>query len=283
MKFGSSQWLDVAKKGWARASQDNIGLVAAGVAFYAFLAMIPLMAAIILSYGLLADPQTIAAHMDKVFQMLPGEAASLVQGQLAGIVETSSAKKGLGLALALGAAYFSARGGAGAMILALNIAFDCKDGRSFVSRNITAIAITLGAAVGIVLMVVAVAAFGALGALWPNAPAIVLFLVKAATYLVLALAVATGAALLYRFGPACKTAPLRWLSPGSALAAVALVVLTLGFGFYVSNFGNYNAAYGSLGAVVVLLTWLWLSAYMILLGAEFDAALINRSDTPGTI
>ncbi|WP_239805935.1 YihY/virulence factor BrkB family protein [Croceicoccus hydrothermalis] len=272
-------WIAAAKQAWARGGDDNISLIAAGVAFYGFLAMVPLMAATVLTYGLIADPQSVAAQMQSLAQDLPGSAAELVQDQLSAVVESSSSKKGLGLILALLVALFSARKGAGALIIALNIAYECKEGRGFIAKNLTAIAVTVGGALIALLSVGAIAALGFLDGLLAAAPAVFAPLGKILAYIVLAAAITGGAALLFRYGPACETAALKWLTPGSVLAAVGIVIATLLFGYYVSNFGNYNATYGSLGAVIVLLTWMWASAYILLLGAEMNAALIASNAT----
>ncbi len=264
-------WVHGAKTGWARASEHNIALIAAGVAFYWFLAMIPLIAAAVLTYGLVAQPETIASHMDAIARMLPGEAAALVQDQMQAAIQGSDQSQGIGLAVSLGLALFGARNGAGSLMLALNVAYECKDARSFVQRNLVALAITAACAIGALLAAGAMALLGLLGNwLWDNI--VVAQLLSVLTYVVLGAFLALAAGLLYRFGPACGTGPLRWWAMGPIAAAVGIGLLTLGFGIYVTNFGNYNATYGSLGAVVVLLTWLWLSAYMLLLGAELDAA-----------
>ncbi|MDT0575123.1 YihY/virulence factor BrkB family protein [Croceicoccus sp. F390] len=267
--------VNIARQTWSRASDDNIGLIAAGVAFYSFLAMIPLMAATILIYSLVADPPAISAHLRAIAGHLPGEAARLVEQQLTSVVQTSSSKKGVGLLVSLAIALFGARKGAGSLMTGLNITFACKEDRGFIAQNLTGIAITIGFAVMAVLVVIAIATLGALGELWPAGPPAVISLGKLSANLVLAAAIAGGAALLFRFGPACRKAPLKWLSPGSVLTAAGMVLLTIGFGFYVANFGNYNATYGSLGAVVVLLTWIWLSAYILLLGGELTATLLE--------
>lgn len=266
-----TSWVRAAKTGWARASEHNIALIAAGVAFYWFLAMIPLIAAAVLAYGLVAQPETIASHMDSIARMLPGEAASLVQDQMQATIEGSDKSQGIGLVVSLALALFGARNGAGSLILALNVAYECKEARGFIERNLVALGITAACAVGAILAAGAMALLGLLGNwLWDNV--VVAQLLSVLTYVVLGLFLAIAAGLLYRFGPACGSGALRWWAMGPIAAAVGIGLLTLGFGIYVTNFGNYNATYGSLGAVVVLLTWLWLSAYMLLLGAELDAA-----------
>ena len=270
-------WKDVFVRTWSEAGDDNVGLVAAGVAFYAFLALVPLLGAIVLSYGLVADPKTVVHNMQGLTSVMPSDAAKLIGEQLMNVVKTSGSKKGLGLLLALGLAVFGARSAAGSIVTALNIAYEEKEKRSFIIVNLLALAITAAGVIVAVLAVVAIAALGHLETLLPTAPGFILVLGKLLSYVALALAGAAGAATLYRYGPSRTKPRWVWLTPGSILAALLWMVLTLGFGIYVANFGNYNATYGSLGAVVVLLTWLYLSSYILLFGAELNSELEHQT------
>ena len=273
----SAGWKAVLIRTWREAGSDNIGLLAAGVAFYGFLAMVPLLGAIVLSYGLIADPRTVLQNINGMTSVMPADAAKLIGEQLMNVVKTSGDKKGLGLLLALALALFGARNGAGAIVTALNITYDEEEKRGFVRLNLLALAITLGAVVVAILVVVAIAALGYLEDLFPNAPAILLGAGKILSYLLVALAGAAGAATLYRYAPNRDAAQWVWLTPGSLVAAILWLILTIGFGVYVSQFGNYNATYGSLGTVVVMLTWLYLSSYVLLLGAELNSELEQQT------
>lgn len=269
-------WIAVAKRSWAEASDDNIGLVAAGVAFYGFLAIVPLLGAVVLSYGLLAEPETVIANVRTLAAAMPADAARLVGEQLMNVVETSEGKKGFGLLLALALALFGARNGAGAVVTALNIAYEEKEKRSFVRLTLVNLAITLAAVLAAIAAGLAVTALAALESLLPQAPGVAV-LGKIVSYLLLMLVAAAAAATLYRYGPSRARARWTWITPGSLLTAAGWVLLTLGFGIYVANFGNYNATYGSLGAVVVLLTWLYLSSYLLLFGAELNSELEHQT------
>lgn len=276
----------LAKRAWAESSHDNIGLIAAGVGFYGFLALVPLLGAIVLTYGLFAEAATVARHVRALFSVLPQDAAKLIGGMLDTVIKTSSNKKGLGLVVALALALFGARSAAGAVITALNVAYEQQETRGFLRLNLLALAIT-GAAVGMFAMgAAAMAALGYLHLAFPTAGAVAGAVSKIVSSLVLAVLAAAVAAGLYRFGPAGEDRQWRWLTPGSIVFAVTWVLLTAGFGFYVANFGHYGATYGSLGAVVVLLTWLYLSAYALLYGAELNCAIEQQSGpqrerTPG--
>ncbi len=270
-------WKQVAIRTWKESSSDNVGLIAAGVAFYGFLALVPLLGAIVLTYGLVAEPETVIHNMQALAAVLPGEAASLIGEQLMNVVQTSSGKKGFGLLLALALALFGARNGAGAIITALNIAYEEEETRGFIRVNLLALAMTAAAVVVAILALIAITALGYLHELFPGTPAFLLALGKIITYVLLTLAGAAAAATLYRYGPARKKARWVWLTPGSLVAAVLWVLLTLAFGIYVANFGNYDATYGSLGAVVVLLTWMYLSSYILLFGAELNSELEHQT------
>lgn len=269
--------LAIARRALAETGADNIGLIAAGVAFYGFLALVPLLGAIVLVYGLVASPHIVMQQMASLTAIVPDDIARLVGEQLMNVVETSDGKKGLGLLLALVLALFGARSGAGAIITALNVAYDEEERRGFLRVNLLGVAITAGAVLTMMLALVAVAALGYLQSLIPGAPAAVILAGKIGAYLGLVLAGAAAAATLYRFGPCRRSVRWVWLTPGSILAALLWLALTVGFGIYVANFGNYNATYGSLGAVVVTLTWLYLSSYVLLFGAELNAEFEHQT------
>lgn len=269
-------WKDILIRTWREASTDNIGLVAAGVAFYAFLAIVPLLGATVLTYGLIASPRTVLTNVGSLAQILPSDIATLIARQLLEIVEASSGKKGLGVLIALAVALFGARNAAGSIIIALNIAYEEEEKRGFFKVTALALAITASA---VVLALLAMAAIGLLqfiGQLLPNAPLLAL-VSKLVTPVVVAIAAGAAAAALYRYGPSRENARWSWLTPGSLFSAVGWLAATAGFGVYVTRFGNYNATYGSLGAVVALLTWIYLSAYIFLFGGELNSEIEHQT------
>ena len=270
-------WWQVLKRSWAESGDDNIGLIAAGIAFYGFTTIVPLLASIVLVYGLVADTDTVVSNIRALFGVLPDDAARLIGDQLATVVGTSEGKKGFGLVVALGIALYGGTKGASSVITGLNIAYEQRETRGFVALNLLAFGVTAGAVLLGLTAALSTAAFALLDSLIPGAPDIVLTGVRLLSYLVLALIAMTAAACLYRFGPNREKAKWMWLTPGSVAATVVWLAATFGFGFYVSRFGNYGATYGSLSAVIVLLTWLWLSAYVFLLGAELNAELEHQT------
>lgn len=275
-------WRAVVVRTFREASSDNVGLVAAGVAFYAFLALFPLLGAAVLTYGFVAEPASVLRHMNALTTMLPTDVARVVGDQLLSVVQTSGGKKGLGLLLALAVALFGARNAVGAIITALNIAYEEEEKRGFFRTNLLALGITACAVLALVIAAIAVAVLGYLDELMPTSNRFLIAGGKALSYVLFALAAATGAAALYRYGPSRDTARWAWLTPGSLLFAVASVILTLAFGFYVARFGNYGATYGSLSAVVVVLTWLYLTSYALLFGGELNSELEHQTEQDTT-
>lgn len=256
------------RSGWSRAGEGNIGIIAAGVAYYGFLALVPLIAAAILTYGLVVDPATIAAHGEGLARMLPGAAGELVAQQFASVAENRSGAHGLGLAAAIALSLFGARVAAGALITALDIAFGAGGGRGFLKSNLLALAITGAAVIGLGL--VAAALTLATTGLAGEAGAL-------ASFAVIGMAGYGGAVLAYRTVPDVPDIPAAAAGRGAALFAAGWLAASAGFGLYAGNFANYDATYGSLGAVVVFLTWLWLSAWLLLLGAHIAAASTVRA------
>ncbi|WP_241233594.1 YihY/virulence factor BrkB family protein [Altericroceibacterium xinjiangense] len=270
-------WKDAFVASYKEANDDNLAIVAAGVGFYSFLSLVPLLASVVLIYGLVVDSETVARHVSSMSSMLPGSATELVRTQLESIVSGPDSSKGFGLVVALGLALFSARNAAGAVIIALNIAYDVEDDRSFFKRVLLALAITIGGILGAGLVLGATTAITMLGSLMPDLGGGTQIALKIGTYVLLFLLGMAAAATLYRFGPNRAEPRWKWVTPGSFFAAAGWLLVTIGFGIYVNNFGNYDATYGTLGAVVVLMTWMWLSAYVLLFGAELNDAVRKQA------
>jgi membrane protein len=268
-----SGWKQILVRTWKEAGDDDVGLLAAGVAFYFFLAFVPLLASIVLTYGLIADPSTVAEHIRALAQSLPREAAAIIGDQLQAITGEKEASHGLGLLLAIGLAIYGASKGAGAIVKALNIAYEVKESRGFIKTALLALAITVGLMVIIAAATAAGSAIGFIEHLLPFSSPVVHVLLQIVSALFAVAAVGLGIALLYRYGPDRPDAPWAWVTPGSAAATLLWVAASTGFGLYVSNFGNYNATYGSLGGVVVFLTWLYITSYVLLMGGELNSEL----------
>jgi membrane protein len=275
-------WKQVIRRTWQQIWIDNVWLVAAGVAFYGFLAVVPLLAAIILTYGLLADIGTVIDTMRALFHILPNDIAKLLSDQVIGIVHTSEGKKGVGLIIALGIALYGSSNGASAIITALNIAYEEREKRPLWEYYLLTLAITVGVVITALLALAASAVVATLEDFLPRAADPVILLGKAAAYLAMTLAGAAIAATLYRFAPSRSQARWEWITPGSIFTAIAWLLLTIVFGFYVSKVANYAATYGSLAAVAGLLTWMYLSSYAFVIGAELNREIEHQTAKDST-
>lgn len=276
-------WRSVIKETWAESTRDNISLVAAGTAFWGFAAIAPILAAIVLTYGIVATPETVSANIRSLFSMMPPDAAKLISEQLARVVETSADKKGWGVALALLLAIYGGTQGAFAIMSALNIAYEEDEKRGLFRLYLIAFAITAAAVVLAIGAGTSTAVVAFVDGLLPGAPTPILTAIRLVSYLILGLLAITAAALLYRFAPDRRPAKWIWLTPGSLLATLLWLIATTGFAVYVAHFAYYGATYGSLSAVVVLLFWLWLTAYAFLLGGELNSQLERRTVKDTTI
>ena len=279
----SRAWKDIALSTWKESGEDNLGLVSAGVAFYAFLAFVPLLTALVLSYGLIAEPSSVVGHMSTLTSVMPQNAAEIIGEQLQSMTETAGAQKGFGLIIALGIALYGATKGATSIMTALNIAYDVSDDRSFIKKTALSFAMTGGALLALLLAILAISASNMAQDLLPALSGVTQVVIKLVFWSHAAASVVLLLAVIYRYGPNRPDAPWRWITPGSAFATLAWLAATAGFGLYVSNFGSYNATYGSLGAVIVFLTWLYLSAYIVLLGAELNSELEQRAAKPRSV
>ena len=275
-------WKDIAVRTYTRSWDDNVGLVAAGVAFYGFFALVPLLGIIVLIYGFVAEPATVIGNVRAMTDILPNDVAGLIGDQLMNAVLTSEKTKGFGLLAAIALAAYAGTNGAGAMITALNIAYEEKEKRSLIRFYVVAMVITIAAVAVALLALAAIATVAYLENFLPQASPAGVAIGKAASYLLLALAAAAIVATLYRYAPSREDARWEWITPGSVVAAVTWLVLTVAFGFYVSRLTDYSATYGSLGAIVGLLTWLYLSAYVFVFGAELNSEIEHQTAEDST-
>ena len=272
-------WRDVVKQTWIEAGEEDLGLVAAGVAFYAFLALVPLITAIVLTYGLVAAPEDVARHISVLAGTMPDEAAAIVGRELNNTVEAAESTLGVGLLVSLALAIYGAMRGASALIRALNVVFNVEESRPFIWHTAASVAMTLGFVAVFVLASLAISTLAFLQSLLPELGNTVRTVVQVAVWLGAALAASVTIAAIYDFAPNRDVTQRRWLTPGSALATIVWIAATFGFAFYVRNFGSYSTTYGALGAVIIFLTWLYLSAYILLLGAELNQVLERRRVT----
>ena len=275
-------WSDIAKRTWTRTWQDNVGLVAAGVTYYGFLALVPLLGIIVMLYGIVADPATVVTNVRAVTTVLPPDVALFIADQLIAAVRTTRETKGLGIIVALLIALYGGTNGAGAIITALNIAYEEKEKRSLGRFYLMAVTMTVAAVLVAVVALVAVTTLAFLGTFAPAASPLLVVVAKIGGYCLLTIAAAAVAATLYRFAPSREDARWRWITPGSLFAAITWLLLSLLFSFYVTRITNYNATYGSLGTIILLLTWIYLSAYALIFGAELNSEIEHQTATDST-
>jgi len=258
----------------AETDRDRVIPVAAGVAFYALLSVVPMLTALISVFGLISSPEEVPQQLASVTGVLPAEAATLVTRQATRIAAAANGTLSLTALIALAIALWSANGGTKALIEALGIAYDVKESRGFVRLNLVALGFTLGAIVTVVVLGSAVAALPFILDWVGGMAQIVVLLLRWPVIFALLLAVL---AVLYRWAPNREDVAWVWISPGAVVAAIGIILGSVGLGWYVSNFGNFDETYGSLAAVVILMLWMWLSTVMVLVGAEVNAVLERRS------
>jgi len=273
-------WKDIIPNVYTSIGKHRVIALAAGVTFYSILAIFPAIAALVGIYGLFADPTTISTHLDTLAGLLPGGAIDVIKDQLIRIASHGKSTLGLTFLVGLGVSLWTANAGLKALFDALNLVHEAEEDRGYVKLNIVSLAFTI---LGIIFAVLALAIVIAMPVIL-NAAGLggaTELIVKLVRWPILFLVVALVLALIYRYVP-CRANPRwRWITWGSAFASLAWISLSALFSWYAANFGSYNATYGSLGAIMGFMVWLWLSTIVVLLGAELDAELEDRT-THGT-
>lgn len=275
-------WRDIVWRVYERVMNDNISLIAAGVAFYGLMGLFPGIAALMAIGGLWLEPGTVAGQIQELVAILPTDAAQIIIDQAKAVAGSDEAGLGLAAIIGLGTALYSSSRGVASIVTGLNVAYEEKEKRKFLTVFGMTIVLTIFL-IGILILTVAtiialpvILDFVRLGVLaedivlvlrWPILMAVMIFAL----------------AVLYRWGPSRNPPKWRWVTPGAALACALWIVGTFGFSFYVGNFGSYNETFGTLGGVIVLLLWMWLSAFIVLLGAEFDAEMEAQTRKDSTV
>jgi membrane protein len=263
-------WKDILWRTYEEFNKDRVMSVAAGVTYYALLALFPAIAALVSIYGLFADPGTIQDHLNTLSGVLPSGALDIIREQVTRIASQGGGTLGFGFVFGLGLSLWSSNAGMKAIFDALNIVYGEEEKRSFIKLNLLSLSFTLGAIAfilialaGIIVLPIVLNFIGlGSGTEW---------LVSLARWPILLIGVIFGLSLIYRFGPSRDKAEWRWVTPGGIVAAVLWLAVSMLFSWYVANFGSYNETYGSLGAVIGFMTWIWLSTIVVLLGAEINA------------
>ena len=274
-------WWDIVRRVFQKLIAQNVSILSAGVAFYAMLALFPALGAIVTTYALIADPSDVPEHFNQLSGILPPDVASIIDRQLTAL---ASRNQGLGLQLVLGLlfAIWSARRGVDALVRAITVAYDEKETRNILKMNALTYVLTFGA---VMLLVTTIALLVALPTALAFLPlsALTTFAARAGSWVIFFGVMIFAISLLYRFAPPRRSARWRWLSPGAFLATVLWVAGSAGFSLYVTSFGNYNETYGTLGAIIVLLLWFFLSAFSIVLGAATNAEMEHQTARDTTV
>jgi membrane protein len=268
-------WKDIFWRVYQEIGKDRIVAVAAGVTFYGLLALFPAIAAIVSLYGLFADPSTINEHLAKLSGLLPGGATDIISEQVKRIASKGGGTLGLTFFTGLAISLWSANAGMKAVFDALNVAYGEEEKRGFVMLNLQSLAFTFAMiaflllAIGGIVVIPVILKFFWLGK--------VEWLISFLRWPVLYLGVLFALACLYRYGPSRDKPQWRWVTWGSAIAGAVWLIGSMLFSWYVANFGNYNETYGSLGAVIGFMTWMWLSTTIVLIGAEINAEIEHQT------
>jgi membrane protein len=262
-------WMDILLRAWKNTSEKNLSLVAGGVAYYLLLALFPALAALVSIYGLVANPTDVAKHVHSLSSMLPSSTVALIGVELHQLVSASSRSLGLGAAIGIVIALWSGLHGMTGLMSALNIAYSQPERRGFIRFYTTALllttVVTVGGLIALALIVALPIVMHGAGLRGPKR------LIGVTVEWPLLIVFAMGmVALIYRYGPDRDTPKWKWASPGVITATVLWVIGSSLFSYYVYHFSSYNKTYGTLGALLVLLTWLWLSAFVVLFGAEIN-------------
>jgi membrane protein len=269
-------WKDVLWRVYERFQSDRVMLIAAGVTYYGLLALFPAIAALVSLYGLFADPDTIKQQLSNLQGVLPEDAIQIIGDQITHIQAQGGGRLGIYFAIGLIVSLWSANAGVKSMFDALNAVYGETERRSFVQYNFQALLFTLGGILFIILALGGIVVMPAIFA-FVGLESVAGWIVSLLRWPVLLAFILLGLALLYRYGPSRETAEWRWVTWGSGFAAVVWLVVSMLFSWYVSSFGNFNETYGSLGAVIGFMIWMWLSATIVLVGAEINAELEHQT------
>jgi len=268
--IGPAGWREIVMRTYREVSRDRVMAVSAGVTFYGLLAMFPAMAAFVSLYGLVAAPDTVMEHLGLLGSILPAQAYSFIRDQMERIASAGSQDLGLSLVIGLALALWSANAGMKALFDALNVAYGEDEKRGFFRLNLVSMIFTVGVilfAVVAILLVVALPAV--LDYVYLGNVAEPLF--KFGRWPALMAVLIAVLAVLYRFGPSRENARWQWVSPGAVFAAVVWLVASVGLSWYMANFEDYDKTYGTVGAAIALMMWMWISAIIVTIGAELNA------------
>ena len=275
-----TRWSEILRRVFDEIGSDRVLAVAGGVTFYGLLALFPALTAFVSIYGIFADRVTLMDHLAILQPFLPEGAIAIISEQLQRILATPNSSLSLAFVFGFGLALWSANAGMKAMMEALNVAYDETEKRSFLMLNVRSLIFTFLAIAFLTTLVFGIAVIPAvLDFLWLGH--ITEWVVWAGRWPVICAVLIFSLSVLNRYGPCRKNSKWRWITPGIIVAALGLIGFSLLFSWYAASFGSYNETYGSLGAAIVFMTWMWLSSTIILIGAEIDAEIETQNAKAG--
>lgn len=275
-------WKDILYRTYQQINEDRLLAVAAGVVFLGLLAIFPAITALVSLYGLMADMTTANDHLRALLPVLPNGSYAIIQDQVARVVEKSDGKLGFGFILGLLLALWSANAGMKAIMDSLNVVYGETEKRSFIRLNLISLTFTLGAVLFVLLAIASVIVFP-LALEWIGLSSLSEWIMSALRWPMIAVVMLAGLAVLYRYGPSRRQPQWQWLSVGSVFACVFWIIGSVGLSIYLSNFADYDATYGTLGAAIGLMTWMYLSAIVVLIGAELNAEIEHQTAVDSTV
>jgi membrane protein len=274
-------WWAITKSTWSEIHADNVAIVAAGVAFFSLLAIFPLITACLSIYGYFADPSQVQGLLRNVNSVLPQDAWEILNRQITAVISAPGGKLGLGIAVGLLIALWSAGAGIRAIMRAMNIAYGERETRNLATFYALAASMTLSMIVFVWIALAVIIGVPAILHLLKLDGAVAIFS-RFLPWVLLVSMFGFAAGVLYRFGPSRRPAKKRWVFPGIVFTTVTWLLISFGFSKFVAAFGNYNAIYGSLSAVIILLIWFWLTAYTVIVGAEINAEMERHTTVDTT-
>lgn len=269
-------WKDICWRVYKCVEEERLGLIAAGVTFYVILGLFPALTALVSVYGLVTDPRSIAEQVTALYGVLPDDVIALIRDQLNSLTNAPRGQLGLGFVISLAAAMWTVNTAMKSVFDGLNVTYREREKRSFVMLNMISFSFALGAVVMAMLYMVAIAivplvlsfiGIGALGDL----------LIRVMRWPILMLMSAFAIAILARYGPSRERARWAWITPGSVFVMLAWVIMSIGFSLYLSNFATYDKTYGTLGALIGVMMWIWLSTYILLVGSAINAEMEHQT------
>lgn len=275
-------WKDVLLRTYKEFNDDRVTMIAAAVTYFLLLSLFPTMTAFVSIYGLFTDPATVTEQLQLLSSFVPAGGMDILNEQLTRLTSAGGGALSFALIISIALALWSASSGVKTLFEAMNIAYDERESRNFFKLNATALLFTLAGIVGAIVMI-GTAVLMPIVLDFVGLGSGVEWLVRIGTYLLLAVALLLGLAALYRFGPSRQQARWRWITPGALLASVAIIVLSLLFSWYAANFANFDKTYGSLGGLIAMLTWMWISIIAVLIGAELNSEAERQTKKDSTI